>query len=421
MPRPSQRPATAASVERQGLPTMTTAAESGKQRTVGSGGGGGAPRNGAHNGWTGGHTTVKVRPATAPPTAAVSVDRYSVMTVIGRGSFGKVVLVRDHKDKTYALKALRKDRCVEPRHQRRARTEQSVLKQIDHPFVARLYHTFQDGATLFFVLEFCPGGEMFFHLGKLKRFAEPMARFYAAEITLALQHIHELHIAYRDLKPENILLDANGHVQLVDFGLAKENIFRPDQGASSMCGTYEYLAPEVIKRVGHGFAVDWWNLGMVLFEMLTGLPPWYVKDRKKLFDRICNKPLQFPNSISQNATGLIMRLLNKNPVLRLGSARGAVEVQQQPFFSGVDWNLLLSKTARAPLVPCGSADRSVPGRATNTTNFDRRFTSLPVDDNVFINEKSDRVKTSPDLTKTDGDLPDGQAWDDWEWMAPACR
>lgn len=385
-------------------------------------------------GWRGSQQR-KVKPSPLVSPSAVTVEHYSVLSVIGRGSFGKVVLARDQRDgKTFAVKALRKERCLEPRHERRARTERNVLTLVDHPFIARLFHTFQDTATLFFVLEFCPGGELFFHLGRLKRFSETMARFYAAEITLALAHIHQLHIAYRDLKPENILLDASGHVQLVDFGLAKEKVFRPDQGASSMCGTYEYLAPEVIRRVGHGYAVDWWNLGMVLFEMLTGLPPWYTKDRKKLFDRICNKNVEFPSSVSQDAAGLISRLLNKNPGLRLGSQRGASELQQQAFFSSVNWAALLKKQTRAPLTPCKHQDRSASEVATSVANFDRRFTSLPVDSEVFVNAKEDKVKCSDGSAatpgtngtsrgggrrvKTDGDAPNrlGTEWQDWDYV-----
>lgn len=157
---------------------------------------------------------------------------------------------------------------------------------VDHPFIARMHSAFQDHSTLFFVLDYCAGGELFFHLSRLKCFTEPMARFYAAEITLAIDHIHGLNVVYRDLKPENILLGQDGHVKLVDFGLAKENVCNYDQGANSFCGTYEYLAPEVLARKGHGKAVDWWNLGMVLFEMLTGLPPWYTKEQKVLFQVI---------------------------------------------------------------------------------------------------------------------------------------
>lgn len=169
-----------------------------------------------------------------------------------------------------------------------------MLSMVDHPFIARMHSAFQDHSTLFFVLDYCAGGELFFHLSRLKCFTEPMARFYAAEITLAIDHIHGLNVVYRDLKPENILLGQDGHVKLVDFGLAKENVFDYDQGANSFCGTYEYLAPEVLARKGHGKAVDWWNLGMVLFEMLTGLPPWYTKEQKVLFQ--VSHPLSRPLS-----------------------------------------------------------------------------------------------------------------------------
>jgi serine/threonine protein kinase len=139
----------------------------------------------------------------------------------------------------------------------------------------------------------------------MKKFPEHMARFYSAEITLALDTMHEHGVVYRDLKPENILLDGEGHIKLADFGLAKEGVHEAAEGAHSLCGTPEYLSPEVLDRQGHGTAVDWWNLGMVLYEMLTGLPPWYTTDRDKLFERLRSAPLKFPFYVSRPAASII--------------------------------------------------------------------------------------------------------------------
>jgi serine/threonine protein kinase len=157
----------------------------------------------------------------------------------------------------------------------------------------------------------------------MKKFPEHMARFYSAEITLALDTMHEHGVVYRDLKPENILLDGEGHIKLADFGLAKEGVHEAAEGAHSLCGTPEYLSPEVLDRQGHGTAVDWWNLGMVLYEMLTGLPPWYTTDRDKLFERLRSAPLKFPFYVSRPAASIIQVLalprLHPLPIFQLCS------------------------------------------------------------------------------------------------------
>ena len=161
-------------------------------------------------------------------------------------------------------------------------TERRVLGYVRHPFIVALHYAFQTRHKLYFVLEYCPGGELFTHIGRNKRLTEKHTRFYTAEIASALGHLHSLGVLYRDLKPENILLDAKGHIKLADFGLSKEDVHRSFGVTNSFCGTPEYIAPEVIeggdisKGGGHGTAVDWWSLGMVVYEMLTGLPPWCV-------------------------------------------------------------------------------------------------------------------------------------------------
>ncbi len=179
----------------------------------------------------------------------------------------------------------------------RTKIERRVLGYVDHPFLMKLHYAFQTGRKLYLVLDYCPGGELFFHLSRFKRFPEGVVRFYSAELVLALQHLHNSGIIYRDIKPENILLDRDGHLKLGDFGLAKDGINQATSGAQSVCGTPEYMAPEVISKAGHGTAVDWWGLGMLMYEMLTGLPPWYTKDRKKLFERLRSAPLVIPKVI----------------------------------------------------------------------------------------------------------------------------
>jgi RAC serine/threonine-protein kinase len=199
---------------------------------------------------------------------------------------GKVFLVREkNTGEMFALKALRKDHIIKRNQVEHTKTERNVLGNVRHPFIVGLNMAFQSKDKLYFVLDYCAGGELFFHLNKLGKFPESRARFYAAEIILAISYVHKLGIIYRDLKPENVLLDAKGHVRLTDFGLSKEGINSSSSGANSFCGTPEYLAPEILDRQGHGHAVDWWSLGALLYEMLTGLPPFYCQDKEKCSKR----------------------------------------------------------------------------------------------------------------------------------------
>lgn len=225
---------------------------------------------------------------------------------------------------------------------------------------------------LHFVLDFCAGGELFFHLSRHKRFPESVALFYVAEVVLALEALHSHSIVYRDLKPENILLDSEGHIRLADFGLAKQGVSDPFTGAYSFCGTPEYLSPEVLNRRGHGVAVDWWNLGMVVFELLTGLPPWYTTDRKQLYHSIRHAPLHFPNLVSITASTFIASLLARDPVERLGS-QGSWQVKGHRIFRHINWYAFEHRAVRPPIRPCCNSDD------INFNNFDPIFTNLTVD------------------------------------------
>uniref|UniRef100_A0AAV1VBX3 AGC protein kinase n=1 Tax=Peronospora matthiolae TaxID=2874970 RepID=A0AAV1VBX3_9STRA len=304
----------------------------------------------------------------------VTLQDFNMIQVIGRGSFGKVVLVRHKATKTlYAMKILSKENIVQRKQVEHTRTERRVLGCTRHPFIVGLHYAFQTARRLYFVLDYCPGGELFYHLSRMKKLPEHMARFYAAEITLALEHLHGLGVVYRDLKPENILLTKDGHIKLADFGLAKENIHGGANGTNSLCGTPEYLPPEILDRLGHGTAVDWWNLGMVLYEMLTGLPPWYTNDRKKLFERLRSARLHFPPYISRRAEALIRQLLNRDPTERLGS-KGAQHVKSHIFFEDVDWAKVAMKQVTPPFRPC----RSTSNDDEAPLNFEAEFTRLPL-------------------------------------------
>lgn len=282
-------------------------------------------------------------------------------------------LVREIKtQEMFALKVLRKDNIIKRNQVEHTRTERSVLGYVNHPFIVGLKMAFQSKEKLFFVLDYCAGGELFFHLCKVGKFSESRASFYAAEIVLALEYIHQLDIVYRDLKPENVLLDARGHVRLTDFGLSKEGITNSSSGANSFCGTPEYLAPEILNRQGHGRAVDWWSLGALLYEMLTGLPPFYCRDRERLFEKIRRGHLEYPRSLSSRAQLLLRGLLTKDPTKRLGSGEDdASPIKSHLFFHGTNWEKLASGEISPPWDPQinNSAD---------TSQFDEEFTSMPI-------------------------------------------
>lgn len=304
----------------------------------------------------------------------ISLESFKIIKVIGKGSFGKVFLVREKQSgQLYAMKVLKKDYILRKNQVEHTKTERSVLGYIHHPFIVGLNMAFQTADKLFFVLDYCSGGELFFHLGKVGQFVEERAKFYAAQITLALEYVHQRGVIYRDLKPENVLLDQAGNVRLTDFGLSKEGISDHSSGANSFCGTPEYIAPEVLLRQGHGRAVDWWSLGALLYEMITGLPPFYSRNRETMFEKIKNADLTFPAHVSENARNLLSRLLVRDPSQRLGSGEeDAEELKRHPFFQDVNWPALATGKLPPPWVPriAGSLD---------TSQFDQEFTSmLPV-------------------------------------------
>nr|CCA26378.1 RPS6 protein kinase putative [Albugo laibachii Nc14] len=303
----------------------------------------------------------------------VTLDDFKLIKVIGKGSFGKVLLVRKlDSGFLYAMKVLRKENIIKRNQVEHTRTERHVLGYVRHPFIVGMNYAFQTAEKLYFVLDYCAGGELFFHLGKVQRFPQARARFYAAEITLAIEYVHNLGIIYRDLKPENVLLDANGHIRLTDFGLSKEGIQDDFSGANSFCGTPEYLAPEILNRSGHGRAVDWWSLGALLYEMLTGLPPFYCRDRDKLFEKIRKGDLSYPKYLSSSAKDLLNRLLERDPTRRLGTGpEDACEIKNHPFFSDIQWDALMAGKIDPPWRPIISG-------ALDTSQFDREFTDMPI-------------------------------------------
>jgi len=301
----------------------------------------------------------------------VTKDDFELLTVIGKGSFGKVMQVRKKDDgKIYAMKVLRKDTIIARKQVNHTKSEKNILMKIQHAFIVNLNYAFQTKDKLYMILDYINGGELFYHLKKEGRFAENRVKLYAAEIASALDHLHNLDIVYRDLKPENILLDSEGHICITDFGLSKQ--IETSEGTHTFCGTPEYLAPEVLKGQGHGTAVDWWSLGTLLFEMLTGLPPFYAQNVNVMYTKILSGELRFPSYISDNAKSLLEGLLTRDPEKRLG-ANGGKEVKEHVWFSDIDWDKLVRKEIDPPFKPkVKSAD--------DTSQIDPTFTrERPVD------------------------------------------
>lgn len=236
------------------------------------------------------------------------------------------------------------------------------------------------------VLDFFNGGELYTYLTKGK-FSEERARFYSAEIALGLHHLHSNDIIYRDLKPENLLLDSDGHIRITDFGLSKEGV--EGDTVRSICGTPEYLAPEVLRKQPYGKGVDWWSLGTLIYEMISGLPPFYDKNRQRMYKKILEAELVQPSCMSDAAFGIVKKFLDRNPTTRLG-VNGFDEIKKDPFFKGIDWDRLLRKEIEPPFKPTVKSDDDV-------SNID----------SCFIKELPFVTPTPADVVLTDPDAFNG--------------
>nr|KAG5714594.1 hypothetical protein BaRGS_007040 [Batillaria attramentaria] len=311
----------------------------------------------------------------------VSMEDFDLLRVLGTGAYGKVFMVRkkggSDDGKLYALKQLKKASIVQKtKTTEHTITERQVLESIrDSPFLVTLHYAFQTDAKLNLILDFVNGGEMFTHLFQREHFTERQVRIYVGEIVLALETLHSLGIIYRDIKLENILLDSDGHIVLTDFGLSKEFLTTDEnQRTYSFCGTIEYMAPEVVKgSSGHDYAVDWWSLGVLTYELLTGASPFTVDGEKNSQSEVSKRILKnnppYPDSFSPEVKDLIQRLLIKDPARRLG-ARGVWEVKKHRFFKGLNWEDLAQKKIPAPFAPKIRDPLDV-------SNFSEEFTNMP--------------------------------------------
>lgn len=298
-------------------------------------------------------------------------SQFELLKVLGQGSFGKVFLVRKikgrDKGRLYAMKVLKKA-TLKVRDRIRTKMERNILSQISHPFIVKLHYAFQTEGKLYLILDFLRGGDLFSRLSKEVIFTEDDVKFYLAELILALEHLHSLGIIYRDLKPENILLDSHGHVTLTDFGLSKESLDNNVQITYSFCGTVEYMAPEVVNRRGHSVGADWWSLGVVMYEMLTGHVPFEGKNRADTMNQILKARLQMPTFLSTEAQSLLRLLFKRNPQNRLGAGpNGARDLKNHKFFANICWEKLLTKEITPPFKPSFTS-------VDETCYFDSEFT-----------------------------------------------
>lgn len=282
----------------------------------------------------------------------LSVDDFEYLKVVGRGAFGKVMQVRKKSSGAiYAMKILKKVDVIAKGQVEHTMAEKEILSIVNHPFIVRLRFSFQTKEKLYIITDYYNGGSLFFHLRKTRQFSEERSKFYAAELLSGLAHLHSQNIIYRDLKLENVLMDHLGHIAITDFGLSKQDIDKSG-GATTFCGTAEYIAPELLQNKPYGPGVDWWSFGIILFEMVQGTTPFYNKNRKYMFQCIARKDPSFPTTFSPALCEVIRGLLTKDVSSRLGcGAGGARDIMNSAFFSTIDFAKLDRKEISPPFKP----------------------------------------------------------------------
>ncbi|KAF9378895.1 hypothetical protein CPB97_009278 [Podila verticillata] len=308
-----------------------------------------------------------------------TIEDFQLIKVLGRGCMGKVMLVRENSSKKlFALKAISKEWVILQREIEHTKSERNILAnvaEISHPFLIKLRHSFQSNAQLFMVLDYYPGGDIATQLAKWQKFEPERCLFYAAEIVLGIEELHRQGIVYRDLKPENILLALDGHIVLTDFGLSKQfptfsasSPYLTEDKTNTFCGTAEYLAPEILRAAEYSYAVDWWSLGTLLFEMLCGITPFWAENHAQMYQRVLEDDLEFPKDIDPDAASFISGLLERDPDYRLGS-QGVAYVKEHPYFDSIDWNVAMQRGLHCPYVPELFSEEDL-------SNFDGAFLAM---------------------------------------------
>ena len=312
----------------------------------------------------------------------ICCDDFIKIKLLGTGSFGKVLLVRlKRNNKLYAMKILNKIFLKKRHQEQHTKTERDLMVSVNSPFIVNIKFAFQDVSNLYIVTEFMQGGDMFFHLHDLGKFSEERAKFYIIELVLALESLHKKNMVYRDLKPENILIDKNGHIKITDFGLSKilEN---SNDKTYTLCGTPQYLAPEILTKKGYDKNIDWWALGCFLYEMLTGYLPFNIPKDEPLKISLFTKEIKFPKKFDKQAKDFIKKLLIPNPLKRLGSENDSESVKSHPYFKGVNWEKYEKKEVKPPYIPKFSDELDL-------RYFDKLFT----DEDVTSTKTKHKLRT----------------------------
>ena len=299
----------------------------------------------------------------------LSMDSFTIVAVLGRGFFGKVMLVKK-KDtgELYAVKSIHKQRLIESNMSHTVLAERNILLKTSNPFIVRLCFAFQTSSKFYLGLEYGAGGELFYLMDRAGALPVDLVRLYVAEIALALHYLHTMGIIYRDLKPENILLDAQGHIKLTDFGLSKDMVENSQKNTHTLCGTTEYIAPEMILRQAYSYSIDWWALGILTYEMLSESTPFMDANKSKTMQMIVHSEVNYPESIPQDAQEFIAALLTKDPKLRPDFD----EFSQMEFFKPFNWEKVYNKEYQPIYVP----------ESKDLANFDPEFTSEIASDSV---------------------------------------
>lgn len=281
----------------------------------------------------------------------LSFDDFEILSTLGTGTFGRVRLVKfkgNHNAPPFALKMLKKTVVLKLKQLEHIKSEKSVLERFKHPFIITLMTTFQDSTFVYMLLEYACGGELFSRIRREGRFANDVALFYTSEIVLAFEYLHISNIAYRDLKPENILIDKDGHIKITDFGFAKHIT----EKSFTLCGTPEYLAPEIIQNIGHNLSVDWWALGILIYEMIAGFPPFYDENPVGIYKKILSGRIEFSRVFGKDVKDLVKKFLQADVSKRYGiGGKGIESVKKHRWFRGVDWNIVSRKGIPPPWVP----------------------------------------------------------------------
>lgn len=318
------------------------------------------------------------RSASIAPVVAshgIGLEDFNFLAVLGKGNFGKVMLVEERQTKNlYAIKVLKKEFIMENDEIESTRAEKRVFliaNKERHPFLVNLHSSFQSESRIYFVMEYVSGGDLMYHIQQ-QQFDEPRAKLYACEVLLALEYFHKNNIVYRDLKLDNILLTLDGHVKIADYGLCKENMSY-GVTTNTFCGTPEFMAPEILMDKPYNRAVDWWAFGVLIYEMLLGQSPFKGDDEEEIFEAIMDDDIIFPASLSKNAVNLLQKLLCKDPHKRLGGSKSdAEEIKKHPYFADVDFDKILNREIKPSYAPKVTSP-------TDVSNFDDEFTKeIPV-------------------------------------------